>query len=177
MNRCKIFSIVAVFSVSPMAFAAGTHGGGHGDSENHSQMQNMDQSMMEDMGHWMSPEAESRKKNPIKLSTESILVGAKLYQSNCASCHGKDSEGNGFQSAHLSPKPANLRAMAGTHPDGDFAYKIKTGRGTMPAWGNILSDTEIWHLVNYIQLLSKEPVANKGEEIGHKHADGEGHGS
>ena len=177
MNRCKIFSIVAVFSISPMALASGTHSSGYGDSENHSQMKSMDHSMMKNMGHWLAPKVESARENPVKLSSESILVGAELYQSNCAGCHGENGEGNGIVSASLDPKPANLRAMAGPHPDGDFAYKIKIGRGAMPSWGNTLSETEVWHLVNYIQLLSKEPLAAKSEEPGHKHADGEGHGS
>ena len=177
MNRYKIFSIVAVFSISPVALAAGSHSSGNGDSVKHSGMKNMDHSMMKNMGHWAAPMTESSRKNPVKMSSESIIAGAELYQSNCVSCHGENSGGDGVASAYLNPKPANLRAMAGTHPDGDFAYKIKTGRGAMPGWENTLSDTEVWHLVNYIQLLSKEPVATKSEEISHKHADGAGHGS
>ncbi len=34
----------------------------------------------------------------------------------------------------LNPKPADLTALAGQHPDGDFAWKIANGRGPMPAW-------------------------------------------
>jgi len=160
-----------------MALASGTHSSGHGASDDQAKMKKMDPSMMKNMGHWMAPEAEAKKENPVTLSSESILAGAELYQSNCASCHGENAGGDGVASRHLDQKPANLRAMSGGHPDGDFAYKIKTGRGAMPAWGNTLSDTEVWHLVNYIQLLNKEPVAANDEEIGHKHADGEGHGS
>ena len=89
MNSYKIFSVVAFFSISPMALASGTHGSGHGDSENHSEMKNMDHSMMENMSHWMAPMDEAAKKNPVTLSSESILAGAGLYQRNCASCHGK----------------------------------------------------------------------------------------
>ena len=185
MNRSKFFSIVAIFSISSMALAAGTHSSGSDDSENHSKMnnidhskmKNMDHSKMKSMDHWAAPKDESARKNPVKMSSESILAGAKLYQSNCASCHGENSGGDGIASASLNPKPANLRAMAGSHPDGDFAYKIKTGRGAMPGWENSLSDTEVWHLVNYIQLLDKEAIAAKSEETGHKHSDGEGHGS
>ena len=185
MNRYKIFSIVAVFSISPVALAAGSHSSGHNDSDNpskmkkmdHSMMENMDHSTMKDMGHWMAPKVESVKKNPVKISSESILAGAEIYQSNCASCHGVNGGGKGTAATYLAQKPANLREMAGTHPDGDFAYKIKTGRGAMPAWESTLSDNEVWHLVNYIQLLSKEPIATKGEKISHTHAAGEGHGS
>ena len=177
MNRCKIFSIVAVFSISPMALAAGTHSSGHDDSENHSKMKNMDQSMMKSMGHWMAPKAESARKNPVKISDKSLLAGQKLFQNSCVSCHGAKGEGDGVAGAFMNPKPANLRAMADAHPDGDFAYKIKTGRGTMPGWKNTFSNTEVWHLVNYIKSMGKGSVAVNDEETGHKHADGEGHGS
>ena len=163
MNKYKVFSIVAVFSFSSMALASGTH------SDSHSKMKNMD--------HWTAPEAELARKNPVKMSDESMMAGAELFQSNCASCHGVNGEGDGPTGAYLKPKPANLRAMAGAHPDGDFAYKIKMGRGSMPGWKNTLSDTEVWHLVNYIKAMGKGPVAKKGEEEGHKHASGEGHGS
>ena len=172
MNKSKIFSTIALFSIGSMAFAAGTHNGSNEVSNDHSKMKtNME------MPHWASPKAESTRINPIKLSSESILTGAKLYQSNCASCHGKNGTGDGLASVNLKPKPANLRAMAGTHPDGDFAYKIKAGRGSMPGWKYLLSDNEIWHLVNYIQLMSKEPLATNEEDNYHKHSASEGHDS
>jgi mono/diheme cytochrome c family protein len=172
MNKSKIFSIIAVFSIGSMAFAAGTHNAGNDADDSHSKMKiNMD------MSHWASPKSESERKNPIKLSSESILAGAELYQNNCASCHGINAEGNGIVSANLNSKPANLRFMAGTHPDGDLAYKIKTGRGAMPGWASTLSNTEVWHLVNYIQLMDKELLANNRENNDHKHSANEGHDS
>lgn len=177
MNSYKIFSIVVVFSISPMALASGTHGSGHGESEHQSEIQGMDHSMMKNMGHWMAPEAEATKKNPVKMSDKSLLAGQKLFQNNCVSCHGVTGEGDGAAGAYLKPKPANLRAMANAHPDGDFAYKIKVGRGSMPGWKNTISNTEVWHLVNYIKSMGNSPVSIKPDEKGHKHADGEGHGS
>lgn len=177
MNSYKIFSAVVVFTISPMALGSGTHGSGHGESENQSEMKNMDHSMMENMGHWMAPEAEAAKENPIKMNDESVLAGQELFATNCASCHGVNGEGDGAAGAYLKPKPANLRAMANAHPDGDFAYKIKTGRGSMPGWKSILNDAEVWHLVNYIKSLGKKPVVKQSSENGHTHAAGKGHDS
>jgi len=168
MNKCKIFSIIAIFSIGSVALAAGTHSDNGGHTQTKSSMK---------MDHWASPKSESARKNPVKLSSESILTGAELYQGNCASCHGEKGLGDGIAGANLKPAPANLRAMAGTHPDGDFAYKIKTGRGAMPGWGNILSNADVWHLVNYIQLMDKGPVASNEENLNHGHLAGEGHGS
>lgn len=130
MNRCKIFSIVAVFSISPMAFAAGTHSSGHGDSENHSKMKNMDHSMMGNMSHWMAPEAEAAKKNPVNMSDKSLLAGQKLFQNNCVSCHGAKGEGDGVAVAFLNPKPVNLRAMAGCTPGPRLCLQDKNWAGS-----------------------------------------------
>lgn len=49
----------------------------------------------------------------------------------CARCHGHQALGDGPDVAGLPIKPTNLQAMAGRHPDGDFAWKIKKGRGEM----------------------------------------------
>ena len=144
-----------------MALASGMHGGGH------------DNKKSMPMGvHWMSPPAEAAKVNPIKQSNSSVAKGAQLYQQNCISCHGANAEGNGMAGMMLKPKPADLRAMAGYHPDGDFAYKIREGRGAMPAWKNVLQDNQVWHLVNYIQTMDRHPVV--AQEPSHAHQSGHG---
>lgn len=45
--------------------------------------------------------------------------------------------------------------MSGKHSDGDFAWKIKTGKDEMPAWEDDLEEKEIWSLVNYIQSFKR----------------------
>ena len=164
MKKTQLLTLVVLISTSSMALASGMHDGGH------------DSGHKMPMGtHWMSPPAEASKVNPIKLSSASVAKGAQLYQQNCISCHGANAEGNGMAGMMLNPKPANLRAMSGGHPDGDFAYKIREGRGAMPAWKNALNDKQVWHLVNYIQTLNKQPVAHKEES--HGHLDDHSHGS
>ena len=71
--------------------------------------------------------------------------------------------------------------MAGQHPDGDFAWKVANGRGAMPAWKEILSERDIWHVVNYIQSLEHPdktadahhapPGDDHHKNPGHDHAD------
>jgi mono/diheme cytochrome c family protein len=55
--------------------------------------------------------------------------------------------------------------MAGHHSDGDLAWKIGNGRGAMPAWKGVLTEREIWHLVNYIKNLP----AGKKAKTAHEH--------
>ena len=110
-----------------------------------------------DMGaaqaHWSAPPQAAKRRNPVPSNTASIEQGNKLFQANCASCHGPLGRGDGPTAASLNPRPADLAAMAGHHPDGDLAWKIENGRGAMPPWKGSLSENQIWTLVNYIKSL------------------------
>jgi mono/diheme cytochrome c family protein len=66
----------------------------------------------------------------------------------------------------MKTKPADLTVMAGNHPDGDFAWKIAQGRGSMPGWQNRLADEQIWDLVNFIQNL-KNTTEKSDSASGH----------
>jgi len=158
-NKVILFFIMV--SASSLALATGAHVGGHDSSA----------SNLND-GHWMAPTTEAETPNPIRVTVGSIQRGEKIYQDNCSSCHGEKADGNGMAGMMLKPKPADLRAMSGFHPDGDFAYKIKVGRGAMPAWETVLKDNQVWHLVNYIQTMDRHPVADP--EPDHMHENGHG---
>jgi len=164
MKLTKLITFVLLTSSSSLVIAEGDHAGGHGHA-----------SAATESAHWMAPAAEASKPNPIQANSASIQTGAELYRQNCVSCHGANADGNGMAAMMMNPKPANLRTMAGMHPDGDFAYKIKVGRGAMPAWKNTLNEHQVWHLVNYIQALNKQPVAAKDEGPGHGHAESHAH--
>src|SRR5581483_4519476 len=46
-------------------------------------------------GSWLTrvPESARLRPNPVASDADSIVAGAKLFQQNCASCHGKSAEG------------------------------------------------------------------------------------
>lgn len=80
--------------------------------------------------------------------------GERLFQDNCAFCHGADGSGKNWIGQFLEPHPRNLRAsefMFGMSRDRLFA-SIRDGlQGTsMPAWKSVLTDVEIRSLVDYI---------------------------
>jgi len=105
-------------------------------------------------GHWTAPAKEAKRHNPVPPTPASTARGEALFQTHCASCHGTNGEGDGPAAANLSPKPANLQAMAGHHSDGDLAWKIAHGRGPMPGWEAVLKPRQIWDLVNHIRRLA-----------------------
>jgi len=46
-------------------------------------------------------------------------------------------------------------SVAGHHPDGDMAWKIRTGKVDMPPWKDVITEKQTWDLVNFIQNLKK----------------------
>ncbi len=125
--------------------------------------------------HWMAPPEAAKRPNPVKADKASVARGKKLFQAHCASCHGSGGKGDGPAGKALKPKPADLAAMAGQHPDGDFAWKIAEGRGPMPAWKAVLNEKQIWDMVNYVQGLggpktkAKSPKPARDGHTGHAH--------
>lgn len=171
MKNLHVMSVAILLSTSASVMASGSHAGGHHNGA-------MDMGMMKDNNaHWAAPAAEASKQNPVPATADSVRMGASLFKKNCVSCHGVNADGKGMAGMMLKPRPTNLRAMAGGHSDGDFAYKIREGRGAMPAWKSTLNEQQVWHLVNFIQALNETPVAVQPEQPGHSHASGHGHDS
>jgi mono/diheme cytochrome c family protein len=136
-----VFAVVLLLVAWKLVYGSGTHEGGH-HGKNRTQ------------SHWVAPKEAVQLKNPIVADDNSIALGKQLYGQFCMGCHGKNAEGNGSAAGSLKKKPTDLKAMSGGHADGDFAWKIRNGKGEMPAWGDELESAEIWHLVNYIQSLA-----------------------
>ena len=111
--------------------------------------------------HWMAPPEAVQRKNPVPKNAASLARGKKIYADNCASCHGASGRGDGPAGKVLTPKPVNLVAMAGNHPDGDYAWKIENGRGPMPPWKGVLTQNQIWDVVNYVQSLGGAKAKSK----------------
>lgn len=92
--------------------------------------------------------------DPVPANQASIDAGRALYAANCQSCHGESGTGDGPSRAGLPTAPADLTTHVPLHGDRELFRFIRDGLITMPAWGDQLSDEEIWHLVNYIRTLS-----------------------
>lgn len=89
-----------------------------------------------------------------------VDLGNRLFQQNCAACHGieaegtknwKQTDGNG----NYPPPPLNGSAHAWHHSIPQLARSIKEGGvkigGVMPPFGDRLSNPEILALIAYFQ--------------------------
>ena len=93
--------------------------------------------------------------NPLASDARSLDNGRKLYQINCAVCHGPAGNANGTM-RRVNPayqwSPSLLTPTARGHSDGYLYGIIRNGRGAMPSY-NRIEEQERWDVVNYVRAL------------------------
>ena len=107
--------------------------------------------------------------NPIPVSDENLIAGAKLYRQMCSRCHGLSREsGNTYGQSFYPPAPRLLLSRT-LYTDSEMFWIVKHGiRNTaMPAWGNLLSDEEIWRIVTLVRKFDSVPDSVTLELLGH----------
>jgi mono/diheme cytochrome c family protein len=112
------------------------------------------------------PAPYATMRNPMPPSPVTAELGGKVYQAQCASCHGETGLGDGPASRALTPPPAQLGWIARIRPaqrDGFLYWAIAEGGqpfGTgMPSFKGKLSDDDIWSVIGYIQARLPQPKA------------------
>jgi len=87
---------------------------------------------------------------------QSVLSGKQVYDKKCASCHGKQGEGNPKIAKTLKSTIRNLGEIIAT-PDTLAAWKKITmdGKKKMPAFKAKLSTAEVDSVMAYLPTLAK----------------------
>jgi len=92
--------------------------------------------------------------------------GKEIFKRQCVACHGESGEGNGPAAVAFNPKPIDLTdanttldvgKSLGELTDDELAKILTDGKGSMPAFGALLSPDDIKSLVAYIRSLSDHP--------------------
>jgi len=110
-----------------------------------------------------SPPAASLR-NPAASTTESIAAAKRLYDVNCAACHGNLAQGAVKAGTTLSiieeqrgKQPPDLTDDQWDHGSsaGDIFFVIKRGlpQTMMPGFDGRIPDEDIWNIVNYLRTL------------------------
>ena len=103
-------------------------------------------------------EFSARAENPYPGDVAAVARGNALYAGQgCAVCHGEKGAGDGPEAARFPiPLPDFTdRERMITRADPDLFWAITRGREEteMTAYGQELSENDIWDLVNYLRSL------------------------
>jgi mono/diheme cytochrome c family protein len=83
-----------------------------------------------------------------ELDRQAASVGANVFRSHCAACHGEGAKGDGEIAQYLTPKPANLTEIMQRRSTEEFPVAVVMdiidgrqkisghGRSEMPVWGD-----------------------------------------
>jgi mono/diheme cytochrome c family protein len=120
--------------------------------------------------------AEARAlKNPLSNAPEVIEQGKTVYvgKGGCITCHGIEGDGRGPGAVNLNPSPRNFQhhGFWRHRTEGEVFWVIKYGSpGTaMIAFGSVLSDNEIWAVIQYEQTFSgRHGMMGHREGMGHR---------
>lgn len=170
----RLIQVMLLLSGMMIGAAAQADAGhaGHGDSKPAAGMPGMDHGKMDHSKmeeHWTAPPEMARRTNPVRADSASLARGRQVYDTNCASCHGAAGKGDGPAAQALKPKPADLAMMAPQHPPGDLAWKVENGRGAMPPWKGVLTENQIWDVVNYVRSFGGPAKPAPAHSGGHAH--------
>jgi len=120
--------------------------------------------------------APAQEPPPEKQAFLASIEGPQLFQSHCATCHGKDATGGGPSASALKKRVPDLTRIAqrrgGKFPmddvqliiSGETVPSAAHGSREMPIWGPIFSQIEwdqdlgkvrIYNLAAYLQTLQK----------------------
>jgi mono/diheme cytochrome c family protein len=103
-------------------------------------------------------------RNPVAATPESIATGKRVYDANCAACHGSLAQGAVKAGMTISiieeqrkQQPPDLTDDRWDHgsSDGDIFAVTKRGVPTtmMPGYDGRIADDDIWSVVNYVRSL------------------------
>lgn len=93
--------------------------------------------------------------------------GKKVYQTQCALCHGDKGDGKGDLAAEMKlnlPDLTKPDALSG-RTDGELFVIVGTGKDPMPGQKGRMPEQQLWNLVNYLRALGgKVPAKATAKE-------------
>ncbi len=104
----------------------------------------------------------------------SLETGERLFRQHCATCHGDNAQGDSNwrkrrPDGSFPPPPLNGTGHAWHHSMDVLKATIRDGTarlgGTMPAWGDKLSETEIEAIIRWFQSKWPPDIYAQWQEL------------
>jgi thiosulfate dehydrogenase len=104
----------------------------------------------------------AQDESPLPADETNLLAGAKVYQQNCAGCHGKLDQPASAMSKKFYPHvPQLLPPSKGVTDDpvGATHWVVKNGIrfSAMPSFDGSLTDNELWQVSQFLRNADKLP--------------------
>jgi len=98
--------------------------------------------------------------NPVDTSVATLLAGMKIYQTNCADCHGDIKHAHATLAEAFYPRAPQFIEDAPDMPENQNFYIIQHGMrlSGMPAWKLALSDQQMWAVTTFLSHMEKLPA-------------------
>jgi thiosulfate dehydrogenase len=95
--------------------------------------------------------------NPIQPTDANLVAGMKIYQSNCAGCHGDIQHSHAEFGDAFYPRAPQFVEDAPDMPENQNLYIIQHGirLSGMPAWKRTLSEQETWQVTTFLSHMDK----------------------
>ncbi|MEJ7625693.1 MAG: cytochrome c [Ferruginibacter sp.] len=98
------------------------------------------------------------------LDVAGLAEAGRLYNINCAICHGEKGAGNGPLALDKIGGVANIASgEKATLSDGTMFHVITYGKGVMGSYASQLSAKQRWEVIKYIRTL-QNPKAGSGSD-------------
>ena len=122
------------------------------------------------------------KTNPVPADEASLARGEEIYAQQCATCHGDGGMGDGPAGQGLDPAPAPIAHSSQMLSDSYLFWRISEGgvpfKTAMIPYKGILSEDEIWDVINYTRALGSgqvQPRRNMGGQAMDPNAEAQMH--
>jgi thiosulfate dehydrogenase len=101
----------------------------------------------------------SQVQNPVAATDANLVAGMKIYQNNCAGCHGDIHQPHATFGDSLYPRAPQFLEDAPDMPEYQNFYIIEHGiwLSGMPAMRRSLKDEEIWQVTTFLSHMDKLP--------------------
>lgn len=101
--------------------------------------------------------AEAR--NPVAATDVNLVAGMKIYQANCAGCHGDIHQPHSVFGDSFYPRAPQFMEDAPDMPENQNFYIIQHGvrLSGMPAWDSLLKEQEMWQVTTFLSHMDKLP--------------------
>ena len=175
--------VLVLFSgMAAIAYAGGA--GEHGHQEpapGHDTMMNKGH-MMESAGshaheQWVAPPADyAAYRNRSWDDQAAVQRGHKIFEAQCAACHGADGRGTGPASIALDHKPADLTRHFHRGPgqgdaylfwrvsEGGTAEPFRSQGSAMPPYKAMLGEQDRWDVLTYVHNLFHQSFKGQHDE-------------